>query len=144
MTKELKRDFSTIILDVRNKPVPQGVAAQTLQAALDVALAKVPESEHENVQKAIATILGEPLTCGMAISTALTEPSGNEPLPHGEAGKRFALAVRIAGGGIVGITPDERDLMKRCVEQGYRGATVPARVIEMLETEEKATLAAVA
>lgn len=133
MTVELKRNFSDFILDLKGKPVPQGVNTQTMQAALDVALAKIPAEEVENVQKAIGAILGEPLTFGQAIAHALTEPSGNAPLPPGESSKRLALALRIVNGGEVTITPDERDTMKRCVQEGYRGAIVPGRTIDMLE-----------
>ena len=133
MTVELKRDFSGIVLDLYGKPVQQGVNTQSLQAALDVALAHVPAEKHEDVKKAIGIILGEPLTYGAVLAHALTEPSGNEPLPPGEAPKRVALAMRIVNGGEVVITPDERDKMKQCVQAAYRGAIVPGRAVDMLE-----------
>jgi hypothetical protein len=144
MTITHKRDFSAPILDLKGKPVPQGVSIEALQSALDVVLKKVPESEHESVKAAIGVVLGAPMTFGDAIAHALTAPNQDDKLAPGEATKRMALALKIVNGGIVEITPDERDLMKRAIEKAYLGAVIPGRTIVMLETEDKPALSAVA
>lgn len=140
----LKRDFSAEILDLRGKPMKGSGTMETLGKVLDVALSKVPASEQESLQKQIDIIMGEPNTLGAVVSNALTAPVQGETMGSGEATKRLKLALKIVDGGMVEISTEERDLMKERVSKVYLGALVPGRVAELLETEPKAVLAAVA
>lgn len=140
MTK-LLRDFSAQILDLKGKPVPGNATTEALSKALDLALAKVPEAEREGLTNAINIIVGEPMTLGGAVAHALTTPTpGENGMAIGESSKRLSLALKLIDGGMVEITPEERDLMKERVSKVYLGALVPGRIAELLETDAKPAL----
>lgn len=132
----MKRNFDEKILDLDGMPVIVGSSVAVLLRALDSVLATLPADLKQSFTDAIAAQAGRPLTLATACSSALMGAYDDERLLDASTRiKRMELARKVHAGGIVDITPEDRDMIKPLLMKCFAGILVPVVAGELLEKD---------
>lgn len=127
-------DFSTQLKGIRGEIIPRGASVEAIMRALDKALPQIGEDAAAIIRACLGEVTGAPVTLGDICGDALIAPLPNEDeLPLGIRVRRMELACRAIQGGFVEISPDERDMMKDCVNRYFKGSLIPAQAANLLE-----------
>jgi hypothetical protein len=140
----MKRDFSSPILDLKGKPVPNQPTVDAYARAVASLASKLSPELMEQFEADVARE-SSVLTLGDVCVAVLQHAYEDErTLDLSTRTKRMKLAMKLVDGGEQEITPEERDLIKPLLVKGvYGGPLVPVRASDLLETEPPAMLSAV-
>ena len=134
--KMLKRNFDDLIRDLDGESIKTGASVEGLQAAINVIWPKLSPELQIEFQTAADKMMGEGLSLGKAaVACLLGVYEDEKTLDDSKRLARMELARKIHKGGIIDITPEERDLVKSLVTKRYAGILVPVVIKEMMETE---------
>lgn len=132
----MKRNFDDEILDLDGQPVRAGATRDALNLAIQMALGKLPNASREVLAQALDKAAGAPLTLKAACLSALLAVYEDErQLAPEEKVKRMELARKLYKGGILEISPAERDTLKPLINKCFAGVLVPVVACELLEKE---------
>lgn len=134
MSKE-KRDFGQTINNLDGTPVQIGVGVDPNTVALiSQALNALPQDVRRQAFEAINKNLAKPLTLAVACVMALTAAYEDERnLAGGERLTRLQLAMRVNKAGMVKISTEERDLIKKCALKRFQDCLIAPTICLLLE-----------
>lgn len=129
----VQRDLSELVLDLDGLPIRIGSTIEGLLTAINKTMSSAPPEVQEKMRAALMEVADAPLTLGRAASGALIAVLPEDRSTEAERMDRLLLAMKLHAGGTVEITPQERDLVKRCVWKRYPGALIAPRVCMLIE-----------
>lgn len=135
----MKRDFSKVITDLKGKPVTEGASVRGILDAIQTVWGELSAETRDKLTDAMEKNAANDLTLATVCCNALLGGYEDERNLAGDIrAKRYRLAGKIANGGVVEITPDERDLIKPLLYKAYPGALIPVAAADVLEGEKPA------
>ena len=128
MSEKFKRDFGQTVNSIDGEPVRAGMSLQSVATALIA----MPRDLRAAFEAELDKAAKQPLTLAVAAINALQSPYEDEKsLDAVERMKRFQLALRVNKGGMVKISTEERDKIKKLIYKYYLGSAI-APVCDML------------
>lgn len=132
----VKRDFGAKLLDLDGNPCHIGGTVEGVLQVLDQVLQKVPAEVRKEAVETLERVTGKPLTLASVCSRALISPYEDErTLDDTVRIARMELARKIHKGGVVDITPQERDMIKPLIKKAFNGVLIPVLTWELLEKD---------
>lgn len=132
----MKRNFSKEITNLSGVAMTEGASLESVLAAVRSVWPALSTEVRDQFDKALKDVGAKPLTLAAACCTALLGAHEDERSLAGDVrSKRYRLAGKIHGGGVVEITADERDMIKPLLFKTYAGSLVPVVAADLLEGE---------
>ena len=132
----MKRNFDLPILNLDGKPVLSGVNVDTVLAAITEFLPSLTTDQQDAFSKILESKSLEPMTLrSTSIGAIMGNYDEDKNLSDEKRIARLELARKIFVGGLIEITPAERDEIKRLLPKKWAGVLVPVVAGELLEQD---------
>lgn len=130
----ITRNFDTELNGIRGEIIPRGTTLATIIAGLEKAQGILGEDAARVIRECMNEATGAAVSYADVCGDALVAPlPGEDELPMGLRSRRYALAVRIIAGGAIDLAPEDRDMIKDCVNRHIKGSLIPPQIERFME-----------